>query len=157
VKLQLGGIFAGFAARSGKPKRERFVDQLAILGITDAGEGGLAGFRNAADQLLQRNTAVRAGDPHHRNRRRRPTGGEGEDGVVDVRHQSSFWCDLSSYSQRRNMPVFFSYQLQCLLAGRPVGWQKRNVAHHVRLQHHHASDPPHGGQARNIRLAARAA
>ncbi len=50
------------------------------------GQGGLARLGDFADQRLQRLARARAGNAHHRDRRRRAAGGEGEDGVAAHRH-----------------------------------------------------------------------
>ena len=43
---------------------------------------GLARLRHSSRQRLERIAGARAGDPHDRDRRRRPAGGQGEDGVA---------------------------------------------------------------------------
>ena len=83
VQLQLGHVLAGLAVRPGKPQRQRFVDRLAGGGIAHAGQPGLARLRHAAGEGLQRIAGARSGNPHHRDRGRRPTGRESEDRVAD--------------------------------------------------------------------------
>ena len=87
VKLQLGGILAGLAARRRKPEHERFVDGLAGRRIAHARERRLPRLRHPADEFFERGARARPRHAHHRNRRRRPAGGEGEDGGASIGHK----------------------------------------------------------------------
>ena len=66
---------------AGKPQRQGLVDDGFGLRVADAGEGGLArGGEVFAGERFQRLAGARPGNAHDRDRRRRPAGGEGEDG-----------------------------------------------------------------------------
>ena len=82
VQLQLGCVLAGLAVGPGKPQDQRLVDDLFGLRIAHAGERGFARGRELAGQLFERLAGERPGNAHHRDRRRRAAGGEGEDGVA---------------------------------------------------------------------------
>ena len=87
MKLQLGDVLAGLAARRRKPQRQRFVDDLTARRIAHPRQRRLARLGQAPDQFLKRNTGARPGDAHHSNRRRRPAGGQREDGGT-IRHNA---------------------------------------------------------------------
>ena len=57
VKLQLGRVLAGLAARRRKPEHQRFVDRLAGRRIAQARQRRLPRRRHAADQLSKRGAA----------------------------------------------------------------------------------------------------
>ena len=73
---------------------------LAARRIAHARQRRLARLRHAADQLLKRNTRARPGDAHHRNRRRRPAGGQREDGGT-IRHDRSVEADWRANASLR--------------------------------------------------------
>ena len=80
VKLQLGHVLAGLAARRRKPQRQRFVDDSPLAGSRTRASAALRGSRHRPISFLKRNACARPGHAHHRNRRRRPAGRQGEDG-----------------------------------------------------------------------------
>ncbi len=80
VQLQLSHVFAGLALRARKPQRQRLIDRLTARRIAHAHQRRLSRLRHAADQLLQRDAGLRTRHAHHSNRRRRPAGGQSEDG-----------------------------------------------------------------------------
>src|SRR6202034_3025581 len=82
VKLQFGHVLSGLAAGSGKPERERLIDDFAVSRIAHARQSRLTRLRHAADQSLKRGRCMRAAEAHHCDCCRRTPGGKGEDGVV---------------------------------------------------------------------------
>ena len=89
VDLQLGDVLAGLALRRREPERQAFVDDLAGGRIAHPRQRRPPRLRHAADHALERDTRPRARDADHRDRRRRPAGGEGEDGVALGGHRRS--------------------------------------------------------------------
>ncbi len=86
VELKLHHVLAGLAAGAGKPERQRLVDRLAGQRIAHIRERRLARLRHPPNERLERGTAAWARHADHGDRRRRPAGGEGEDGVVGRGH-----------------------------------------------------------------------
>jgi hypothetical protein len=82
LQLQLGHVLSGLTVRARKPKRQRLVDHLAAGRIAHPRERRLPRLRYSADHPFKRYARMSAADAHHRNRCRRPAGGEGEDSVV---------------------------------------------------------------------------
>ena len=87
MKLQLSDILAGLAARRREPQRQRFVDNFTPRRIAHTRQHRLARLRQAPDQFFKGDTRARPGHAYHGNRRRRPAGGEGEDGGT-IRHDA---------------------------------------------------------------------
>jgi hypothetical protein len=88
MHLQLGHVFTGLAVRPGKPQRQPFVDDVTGRRIAHARERRAPQLWHAADQLLERDACAWTRNANDRDRRRRPAGGEGEDGVAVAGHCS---------------------------------------------------------------------
>ncbi len=86
VNLEFRSVLPGLAVRTGKPECQRLVDQFAGGRIAHPGQRRLARFGDSPDQGLERSARPRARYPDHRDRRRRPAGGEGIDGLVGTAH-----------------------------------------------------------------------
>ena len=96
----------------GKPQRQPFVDDLAGRGIAHARQRRPARLRHAADQRFERIAGARPGHAHHRDRRRRPAGGEGEDGIALGRHAQTHTVTAQSsqpYSRRELQPFIAAF------------------------------------------------
>ena len=86
VHVQLRHVFTGFAVRRGKPQRKSLVDDLAAHRIAQACERGAPRLGHAAEHLFERHARTRTGNAHDCDRRRRPPGGEGENGIAVAYH-----------------------------------------------------------------------
>lgn len=81
VQLKLGDIFAGLAMGRRKPQHQRLIDELAIV-AADLCQRGLACIRDLAREGLERVTRASAAHAHNRDRRRRTTGRQRENGLT---------------------------------------------------------------------------